>query len=155
MKIIWDTVIKATAANFSFHTKISENDLSELLNNIYLITPNSDEATFLFGDNAHDIDFLSTISEKYEVNILLKGGHKASENEIVADTLINKGKVTIFEGKKFYGFSKHGTGCVLSSAIAANLTNNKSLDEACSEAKKYVEQIITSNNTRLGYHYGN
>ncbi|MFV8358371.1 bifunctional hydroxymethylpyrimidine kinase/phosphomethylpyrimidine kinase, partial [Flavobacterium sp. XS1P32] len=48
---------------------------------------------------------------------------------------------------------KHGSGCVLSSAITANLALEQDLKTACSNAKKYIETYLQSNQTKLGYHY--
>ncbi|MFH2142806.1 MAG: bifunctional hydroxymethylpyrimidine kinase/phosphomethylpyrimidine kinase, partial [Bacteroidota bacterium] len=48
--------------------------------------------------------------------------------------------------------SKHGTGCVLSAALIANLAMRYDLEESCINAKKYVEKFIISNKGKLGYH---
>ena len=152
-KIIWDTVIKATAANFSFHSTISKDDLNMLLDNIYLITPNTEEMRFLFGIYEVDIPLLLEISKKHNVNILLKGGHQKDERGVVSDILVDGESSSVYEGDRFHGYSKHGTGCILSSAITAGLANRLNLKDACREAKNYVEMVITSNNSRLGYHY--
>ena len=48
---------------------------------------------------------------------------------------------------------KHGSGCVLSSAIASNLAYNQNIKEACKNAKKYIEKYLSSTSTLIGYHY--
>jgi hydroxymethylpyrimidine/phosphomethylpyrimidine kinase len=50
-------------------------------------------------------------------------------------------------------FAKHGSGCVLSAAIAANLARNQSLEEACRNAKTYIEKYLNSTPTLIGHHY--
>ena len=62
-------------------------------------------------------------------------------------------KIYEFEAKMLNEYSKHGTGCVLSAAIIANLAKGNSLPESCKKAKQYVFDFIKSNKTRLGYHY--
>lgn len=49
-------------------------------------------------------------------------------------------------------YSKHGSGCVLSSSLAANLSLGYTLPIAATRSKKYIEQFLTSNKTNLGWH---
>lgn len=49
-------------------------------------------------------------------------------------------------------YPKHGSGCVLSSSIAANLALSYDVVAACSHAKIYTERFLSSNHTLLGYH---
>ena len=59
----------------------------------------------------------------------------------------------------FYGdkskYTKHGSGCVLSSAIASFLAQNYSLIEACKKAKYYMNNFIDSDQSLLGKHLYN
>ena len=50
-------------------------------------------------------------------------------------------------------YPKHGSGCVLSAAIVANLAKENDLTTACHHAKKYVEQFLASNPYLLGVHH--
>ena len=47
---------------------------------------------------------------------------------------------------------KHGSGCVLSSAITAYLALGYSLEEACASGKRYTEAYLSSDPSLLGYH---
>ncbi|MFN6945823.1 MAG: bifunctional hydroxymethylpyrimidine kinase/phosphomethylpyrimidine kinase, partial [Cytophagaceae bacterium] len=78
------------------------------------------------------------------------GGHTTGER--ADDVLYEKGKSIRYEGLRL-DHSKHGTGCVLSSAILTNLAKGYDLHEACREAKEYVTDFIKSHNSLLGYHY--
>jgi len=49
-------------------------------------------------------------------------------------------------------YPKHGSGCVLSSSLAANLALGYSLPEAAAYSKRYIGQFLTSNKTVLGWH---
>jgi hydroxymethylpyrimidine/phosphomethylpyrimidine kinase len=62
------------------------------------------------------------------------------------------GNVFPFRAKVLAKTGKHGSGCVVSSAITANLTNGLSLQRSCLKAKDYVTKFLTSSNTLLGYH---
>lgn len=137
VKIIWDPILKSSSG-FHFH-EIKKQDLKQLLDAIYLITPNQPEfdALGLAKDDALKCAYL------------LKGGHHENPG---TDVLFTKKDKYVFEGKSFGGLSKHGTGCVLSSAIAAHLALGFSLEEACRKGKCYVEKFILSNETNLGWH---
>lgn len=147
VKIVLDPVLSASSS-FKFH---ESNDavLEGILSKIYLITPNYIEIEKLFGDlNISDsIQKISTLT-----NLLLKGGH----NEKVKgrdELYLKNGKQFSFAPKAKKVFEKHGSGCVLSSAIAAELAHDKPLFKACYQGKMYTEKVLASNNTLLGYHF--
>ncbi len=145
--IIWDPIVKATAG-FSFHTDLHRHIESLIAGRIHLITPNLPEYQQLF--NTADAQQLAS---KLKTAILIKGGH--SQGNTVCDTLYSHQQkaCTKIESQKVKGdWQKHGTGCVLSSAIAAEIALGKSLAEACLSAHFYVKKIIGSNNSLLGYH---
>ena len=71
---------------------------------------------------------------------LLKGGHLKSKQ--MYDILLNKKIIKIFKSKKYKSKNTHGTGCTLSSAIAANLSCGKDLIKSCELGIKYVNEAI-------------
>jgi len=149
VKIIWDPVIKSTSG-FSFHSSIDKSILNEILRKIYLVTPNALESRNLFDtDNPEKIRGI--IKSGGFCNVLLKGGH--IQSDVVNDFLIMHNDTRVFEGGRYSGIQKHGTGCVLSSAIASRIARGVGLESACEKGKKYTERFILSNNLRLGYHY--
>jgi hydroxymethylpyrimidine/phosphomethylpyrimidine kinase len=76
-------------------------------------------------------------------NVLIKGGHLNSNH--MYDILLNKNIIKIFKNKKIKSTNTHGTGCTLSSAIAANLSCGKDLINSCELGIKYVNEAIKSN----------
>lgn len=152
IKIIWDPILKATAG-YIFHENIEKEQLIDCLKNITLITPNTQELNFLLEKITIKKESLQNfIKEISGSNFLLKGGH--TKNREINDLLITHDNKYVFSGKKFpKKFDKHGTGCILSSAIAANLANNQDLQTACKNAKIYIHRTILSNTTKLSYHY--
>jgi len=144
--IVWDPVLKASAG-FSFHTSIAKHRLAQLLQNITIFTPNMPEAKQIFGTN----DPEEIANQAIRSNVLVKGGHASGSG--ADDILLADGQMLRLPGTKFDpAFAKHGTGCVLSSAIAAQLALGRSLPEACKSSKTYVERIMKSNTTLLAYH---
>ena len=147
-QIVWDPIISASAG-FEFHKKIDKEQLIMVLKKINLITPNTNEIKFLTGIS-NPTEAAKELS-KY-CNVLLKGGH--SDQERGTDYLFTQNNVEkIMPSEKKDIFPKHGSGCVLSAAIVANLVKGFNLSSVCQNAKKYVEQFLSSNSTLLGTHY--
>lgn len=148
-KIIWDTVLKSTT-EFDFLNIENQVTLIEILKKVDLITPNYDEILQLCskGMNAETTAiFLSGYCP-----VLLKGGH--NPDEIGFDYLYLENEFFSLAPNTNTGiFDKHGSGCVLSSAITANLALEQDLETACVNAKKYIETYLQSNPTKLGYHH--
>ncbi|OFX38117.1 MAG: hypothetical protein A2X08_08895 [Bacteroidetes bacterium GWA2_32_17] len=145
--IIWDPIIKASAG-FEFHNKFQNKDLLVVIKNIFLISPNVEEIIFITNNN--DPKKASKELSRY-CNVLLKGGHNEMEPGI--DYLYIKNNVEKILPAKENIFPKHGSGCVLSSAIAANLALGFDLLTSCYNAKNYVETFLSSNRSLIGYHY--
>ncbi|MFH6960561.1 hydroxymethylpyrimidine/phosphomethylpyrimidine kinase [Flavobacterium aquidurense] len=146
-QIVWDPVLKSTTA-FEFMNMDNQLDLNKMLSIIDLITPNYNEAEILFPG------FISNqlwLQNEIPCAILLKGGHNPIE--IGTDRLFLKDEIIDLLPSNKKCFEKHGSGCVLSSAIASNLALNQTLTEACKNAKAYIEKFLSSNSTLIGYHY--
>lgn len=145
--IIWDTVLKSTT-EFSFLEIENKLDLEFILKSIQLITPNHDEVLKLIPN---------TISVKENLNylrnhtaVLWKGGHKNESKG--TDVLLTPNNEISIHPTLNNCSEKHGSGCVLSSAIAAYLSLDENLEEACRKAKLYTEKILQSNLSKLAYH---
>jgi len=147
-KIVWDTVLKSST-EFDFLEVNDQMILIEILKKIDVITPNYNEILQLAlkGINAEtDGIILSNYCA-----VLLKGGHNIEE--IGVDYLYQKNEIFMLSPKNNKCYSKHGSGCVLSAAITANIALNQDLKLACSNAKIYIETYLLSNQTKLGYHH--
>ncbi|MFC4476593.1 hydroxymethylpyrimidine/phosphomethylpyrimidine kinase [Flavobacterium chungangensis] len=142
-KIVWDPVLKSTT-KFEFMNTEDQFDLNKILSKIDLITPNFHEAEILFPD------YISK-ENRFSTNILLKGGH--NEKALGTDHLFLKDEMLELLPSEKNCFEKHGSGCVLSSAITSNLALNQTLIEACKNAKIYIENYLSSTTTLIGYHY--
>ena len=147
-KIVWDTVLKSTT-EFPFITIDNQTLLIEIVEQIDLITPNYNEI-LQFSTAEKNPNLIAHDVSKH-CAVLLKGGH----NPLVI------GVDCLYTGKEIFRlapnttlvFEKHGSGCVLSSAITANLALGQDLKTACFNAKKYIETYLQSNQTKLGYHH--
>lgn len=146
-KIVWDPILKASAG-LEFHKTVNPDLLKNICNEIYLITPNIPEAGKL---GSMDKAFENAKQLSAFCNVFLKGGH--DEQNTGRDFLFTKeGKEFSFKPKTKEKIEKHGSGCVLSSAITANLAKGFKLHPACLRAKEYTTNFLLSNKTLLGYH---
>ncbi len=147
VKIIWDPILKASAG-FQFHETIAQSHLIDICKKIYLLTPNYEEIKMLLPDQS-ETTAAQTLS-KY-CGVLLKGGHR-TDHKKGTDIVFTANQTYEFEGKYNSSYKKHGSGCVLSSALLAELSKGSTLHDACLHAKTYTLAFLKSNNTLLGYH---
>ncbi|NMD42630.1 MAG: bifunctional hydroxymethylpyrimidine kinase/phosphomethylpyrimidine kinase [Firmicutes bacterium] len=124
-----------------------------------VITPNLPEAAVLLGrplerlvemeQAARDLARLGPAA------ILLKGGHLGGERS--PDLLYQRqeDRVTLLDGSRVQTANTHGTGCTLSSAIAAGLARGLALAEAVRRAKEYLTGALQRGAAyRLGSGHG-
>jgi hydroxymethylpyrimidine/phosphomethylpyrimidine kinase len=148
IKIIWDPILKSST-EFDFLTLSNQKILIHILNQIDSVTPNYNEIR-QFNLEEKNADTIASSYSDY-CSILLKGGHNPTE--IGVDYLFTKKEVFRLMPKEILLLEKHGSGCVLSSAITANLALGQNLKTACENAKSYTENYLLSNSTKLGFHY--
>ena len=146
-KIVLDPVMVAKGGTKLINDKAITDIKEKLIKKILLITPNIPEAELLTNTKIASISdmikagkLLIKIGAK---NVLIKGGHLKSNK--MYDIFLNKKTVKVFKSTKFKSKNTHGTGCTLSSAIAANLSCGKDLIKSCELGIKYVNESIKSN----------
>ena len=145
-KIILDPVMVAKGGAKLIDDKAIIDMKKKLIKNILLITPNIPEAEILTNTKINSVeDMIKTgqlLVHLGAKNVLIKGGHLNSKK--MYDIFLNKKTVKIFKSKKYKSKNTHGTGCTLSSAIAANLSCGKDLIKSCELGIKYVNEAIKS-----------
>lgn len=146
VKVIWDPVIKSTTG-FAFHAAIDKTSFLECCRHIYLITPNADEAKELMNET----DAVTAAMQlQLLTNVLLKSC-KLQDGSI-GDLLLAYGERHELRASLLNGYAKHGSGCVLSSAITANLALDNDLYQSCRLAKAYTLAYLKSSPGLLGIH---
>jgi hydroxymethylpyrimidine/phosphomethylpyrimidine kinase len=141
-KIIWDPILRSSSGYEIFRMK---HDLSEILENVHLVTPNLPEYEELFETEKR------VLRLSLKTAVYLKGGH--SKDKPGTDILYHNKKKLKFEPGSLKVTDKHGSGCILSSAIGANLAYNITLPQACEKAKHYTEKVLASNASLLAWHH--
>ncbi len=141
--IVVDPVMVATSGSTLMHSDAVQRLQEELLSLATLVTPNIPEAQVLTGlPIASKEDMVTAVrqmGDRYRCAVLLKGGHSINDAN---DLLYADGELVWFEGKRINNPNTHGTGCTLSSAIAANLAKGIPLAEAVQRAKHYISGAL-------------
>ncbi|MDR6372793.1 hydroxymethylpyrimidine/phosphomethylpyrimidine kinase [Chryseobacterium bernardetii] len=143
VKIVWDPVLKSTS-EFTFFDLETLPQLKPVVNKLSLITPNYNEYSVLKENNL--------LPDTNKCSLLIKGGHR--EDHLGTDILVENEKETLLlpvEDCQLL-FPKHGSGCVLSSAITAELAKGENMETACRNGKLYIEKFLKSNPSLLGTH---
>lgn len=144
LPLVIDPVMVATSGDLLLRDDAVDAYEQELFPLASLITPNLDEAARLLGEAIGDLNAMRTagarLAEKYQVPVLLKGGHLAGQDAI--DLLFVAGDVVEFSAPFLRGIATHGTGCTYSAAIAAGLAKGLLLEESVRRAKKFVTATI-------------
>ena len=132
-------------------TKLINNNSIKYLKKLILpfcnlVTPNIPEAEVLIGSPISDkkdmIEAAKIILNMGSKNVLLKGGHL--KNKMIFDILASKKGIRIFSKKNIKTKNTHGTGCTLSSALAACLSQKKNIVKSCKISLRYVDKAIAS-----------
>ena len=143
--VVVDPVMVATSGSALMEDNAVLNLIEELLPLSTLVTPNIPEAEVLSGMTIENKDGMITaamhIGDNYNCAVLLKGGHSINDAN---DLLYADGQLTWFAGKRIDNPNTHGTGCTLSSAIAANLAKGFSLIESVQQAKTYISGALSA-----------
>jgi hydroxymethylpyrimidine/phosphomethylpyrimidine kinase len=145
--IIVDPVIRSTTEFNFWQEGFDSALLYQVLQMTELITPNYKEVMQLVPA-ADEKEAAGKLS--HYCNVLLKGGHNKKEPGV--DYLYTQTGILKLEPHTATIFPKHGSGCVLSSSIAANMALGNDLATACRKAKSYTEKFLLSNQSLLGFH---
>ena len=118
---------------------------TELLPLATVITPNIPETEVLAGRGIKSPEDMAAaareISVRFGCAVLCKGGHALNDAN---DCLHAGGETRWFHGRRIDNPNTHGTGCTLSSAIAANLAKGVPLPDAIAAAKEYLSGALAA-----------
>ncbi|HVT55347.1 MAG TPA: bifunctional hydroxymethylpyrimidine kinase/phosphomethylpyrimidine kinase [Xanthobacteraceae bacterium] len=143
--VVLDPVMVATSGDLLLRPDAVETLKKRLIPLALVVTPNLAEAAALSGEApAQDEDVLArqgaAIMKLGAGSVLVKGGH--FENAEATDILVDKNGIRRFTARRVDSKNTHGTGCTLSSAIAAALARGMPLVESIALAKKFVSEAI-------------
>lgn len=157
-KVILDPVMISTSGSKLMEDKTIESLVTELFHRVTLVTPNIDEAAFLSGMPIGNEQEMEIAAQKMLAmgcrSVLMKGGHLGGQE--MADILFTPGEAPLrLVAPTVDSQNTHGTGCTLSSAIAAYMALGKKLPEAVRAAKAYITAAIDAGaDVQTGYGHG-
>jgi hydroxymethylpyrimidine/phosphomethylpyrimidine kinase len=143
---VLDPVMVATSGDPLLDKEAERTVRDHLVPLATLVTPNLDEASILVEEDIDSIDRM-VAAGKALVGLgaeaaLVKGGHL--EHEDIEDVLVFGETVSKILHRKIDTTSTHGTGCTLSSAIAASLALGRNLEIAVRDGLDFVQRAIAS-----------
>jgi hydroxymethylpyrimidine/phosphomethylpyrimidine kinase len=156
--VVLDPVLAATSGDSLGGAEVVEAINRLLLSRVDLVTPNAPEAARLAGlQDANDTEDLRRVAraliDRGAKAVLVKGGHVVGDS--ATDVLLEGNIDTTFAAPWIKTKNTHGTGCTLSSAIAAYLAKGLPLVEAIRAAKDYLtEALRASDELRVGGGHG-
>ena len=124
--------------------------MDELLPLALWVTPNIPEAAFILGKElSAPKDYAAAaqaLSDKFQTNVLLKGGHD-DKGSYAVDYVCYKGRLYTVKAPKLQlpPFASHGTGCTMSAAMAALIALTFTWDETVLDAKAFVFGSLREN----------
>lgn len=156
--VVLDPVMVATSGD----RLIAEETVSVLVQELFplatVVTPNLDEAELLLGHTIDGIPALEGAARELQAlgapGVLLKGGHLKGDE--VVDLLLQGGRAPLrLATPRIASENVHGTGCTLSSAIAAQLALGHGLEDAVRLARAYILGAIAAGaDVRTGRGHG-
>lgn len=156
--VVLDPVMVATSGD----RLIAEETVAVLVTSLFpkvtVVTPNLDEAALLLQQPLTNADHLPEATQALldlgAKAVLLKGGHLPGD--VLRDVLQVAGHPAVsFESTRIQSRNVHGTGCSLSSAIAAQLAIGQDLSEAVQTARAFIRQAIAQGaNIQTGHGHG-
>ena len=146
-KVVLDPVMVATSGAALIDNAAISVLVRELFPRALLVTPNLDEAALLVGRPLRsEADMQAAALEMLRMGahaVLLKGGHLPGD--WVCDLLVTQGgEIHWMRAPRIDTVNTHGTGCTLSSAIAAYLASGADLHQAVESARAYVRAALSA-----------
>jgi hydroxymethylpyrimidine/phosphomethylpyrimidine kinase len=144
--IVWDPVLLPSRGGIPLLSGDVGRAVRLLLPEVRLVTPNLDEAEALTGIRAVDEEGMRAAATAGALAdaaaVLVKGGHLRGDRAL--DLLRDGREFSRFDGPRIDAGPLHGTGCVLSTAIACRLALGASLVEAIGAAKAYLTSKLAA-----------
>ncbi len=144
--IVCDPVLVATSGDILSKSEVIPVYVKKIFPLAELITPNIPEAEAFTNIQIGEWDDVERVAEKlHEMgarSVLIKGGHADGKQAI--DFFLENGIPRVIRADRIDSQNTHGTGCTLSSAIAASLADGCTLFESVRDAKRYITLAIRS-----------
>ncbi|MBE9544487.1 MAG: bifunctional hydroxymethylpyrimidine kinase/phosphomethylpyrimidine kinase [Proteobacteria bacterium] len=124
-----------------------------------VVTPNLPEAEVLLKQKIESLEDMQRAARSLAQfggrSILIKGGHLVASKSTDLLYLTEEDRFVTLEAERVDSRNNHGTGCTLSSAIAAHIAKGDRIEDAVSKAKTYIQNAIRAGaEYKIGHGHG-
>jgi hydroxymethylpyrimidine/phosphomethylpyrimidine kinase len=145
LKIVTDPVFSATSGKDFVNSGVLDLYKERIFPLSSLITPNINELSILSGKKILNVNSMTEAAKELNketgVPILAKGGHL---KKMAVDVLIDNEFERRFESKIFSGINSHGSGCILSAAICANIAKGNGIERSVEISKNFIKKLLNN-----------
>ncbi|MBV8762402.1 MAG: hydroxymethylpyrimidine/phosphomethylpyrimidine kinase [Deltaproteobacteria bacterium] len=145
--VVWDPILYPSRGDIALTDSLFADAMLALRPHLTVVTPNARELAYMTNLPVTDLASAEAagraLAARLDCAVLVKGGHLATDESV--DVLITTtSRDELRTARIPSGEHVHGTGCALSSAIAAHLAHGRELLDAVTLAKDYVREHIAS-----------
>lgn len=145
--VVADPVMISTSGTVLVEEETRKILYEKLYPEVSLLTPNIPETEFLSGIKITDKETrekaTKVIADRWDCAVLSKGGHsEENADDLLYTDFGSEKRVIWYPAERINNPNTHGTGCTLSSAIAANLAKGFSMEQSVKKAKQYISGAI-------------
>jgi len=158
-KIVLDPVMVAQSGDKLLQDDAVDAIKMHLMPLADVVTPNMPEASVLTGQslkNWKDAERAAkALAEHGSRSVLIKGGHGAENKSIDLLFLVRENRFIRLEAERIETRNNHGTGCTLSSAIAAYLARGNAIEDAVHKAETFMNGAVAAGaRYQIGHGHG-
>jgi hydroxymethylpyrimidine kinase/phosphomethylpyrimidine kinase len=147
--MVVDPVLASGSGNVELTHATLEAHL-ELMKLAAVVTPNTREAFRFVGPKTDPLVLAQAVHARVGGCVLLKGGHRIRQEDPIVDVWCDNGGARFLETLPSIDEDVRGTGCQLSSAIAAGLAKGDSPEAATHQARRYLNTLLFHRRARIG-----
>ncbi len=157
--VVLDPVMIAQSGDKLLQDDAIQAIIEHLMPLAAVVTPNLPEAEVLLQRRIESLEDMQAAAASLAVygsrSVLIKGGHGGQNKSTDVLYLAAEKRMVVLEAARIESHNNHGTGCTLSSAIAAGMARGDDLETAVRKAKSYIENAIEAGaRYRLGHGHG-
>lgn len=157
--IVLDPVMVAQSGDKLLQDDAIEAIKDHLMPMADVVTPNLPEAEVLLGQKIETFEDMhwaaKSLAQFGGRSILIKGGHLEESKSTDLLYLTEEDRFVILEAERVDSRNNHGTGCTLSSAIAAYISRGSQIEDAVRKAKTYIQNAIRAGAAyKIGHGHG-
>jgi hydroxymethylpyrimidine/phosphomethylpyrimidine kinase len=143
--VVWDPVMMPSGGGVPLLRGDVRDALAALLPVVRVMTPNLEEVEAISGVHITDLPGMRQAATALRAAgaraVLIKGGHLPPPND-ATDLLDDDGFVVTLGGARLNMGPVHGTGCVLSAALACGMAEGQTLQQAAAAAKTFLSERL-------------